>query len=254
MHYYKFEIATWHLHTSHLSLIEEAVYFRLINYYYDTELPIPNETQPVIRRLRLTEYADIVEQILQEFFEWQPDGWHQKHCNDKIFEYHNKATINKTNGSKGGRPKKKEETQPVISGNPDETLIKNKELGTINKELLIKNNNLKDIDLLFGFEDFWSAYDYKKSKPVAQKEWKKLNIDDLLLSEILHSVHAYVRSTPDKKFRKHPSTWIHQKCWEDDITESKPVETEKERKNREFYENIYGKKVDHDKYTIDAEQ
>jgi uncharacterized protein YdaU (DUF1376 family) len=57
MHYYKFEIAVWHLHTSHLSLIEEAVYFRLINFYYDTESPIPTETHSVIRRLRLTEYC-----------------------------------------------------------------------------------------------------------------------------------------------------------------------------------------------------
>jgi len=142
MHYYKFEIATWHLHTSHLSLIEEAVYWRLINFYYDTETPIPQETQSVIRRLRLVEYSDIVASILLEFFVLQDDGWHQKHCDIKILEYHDTAIRNKNNGKNGGRPKKSndlldEKTQSVISGNPDETLIKNKELLTINKELEI---------------------------------------------------------------------------------------------------------------------
>ena len=101
MHYYKFEIATWHLHTSHLSLIEEAVYWRLINFYYDTETPIPEETQSVIRRLRLIEYSDIVASILLEFFVLQDDGWHQKHCDDKIFEYHENAKKNKANGKNG---------------------------------------------------------------------------------------------------------------------------------------------------------
>ena len=37
MHYYKFNIADWSLGTAHLSLIEEAIYFRLINHYYDSE-------------------------------------------------------------------------------------------------------------------------------------------------------------------------------------------------------------------------
>jgi len=68
MYYYKFNIADWHLATSHLSLEEEAIYFRLINYYYDTESPIPVETQSVIRRLRLGSNSEIVGIILKEFF------------------------------------------------------------------------------------------------------------------------------------------------------------------------------------------
>jgi len=250
MHYYKFEIAVWHLHTSHLSLIEEAVYFRLINFYYDTESPIPTETHSVIRRLRLTEYSEIVAQILNEFFELHDDGWHQKHCDLKIIEYHAKGNTNKNNGKKGGRPKKVKETQSVNSDNPDITLITNKELRIINNELGIKNNNK---DTLLGFEDFWSAYDHKKSKPMAQKAWKQIGVDDALLSTILHAVYAYVRNTPDKKYRKHPATWLNQKCWDDEITESKPVETEKDRKAREFYEQLYGKGVKDEQYTINAD-
>ena len=75
MHYYKFNIADWSLHTGHLSVEEEAVYFRLINHYYDTEVPIPKITQPVIRRLRLGSHAEVVAIILEEFFTLIGDLW-----------------------------------------------------------------------------------------------------------------------------------------------------------------------------------
>ena len=144
MYYYKFNIADWHLATSHLSLEEEAIYFKLINYYYDTEQPIPTETQTVIRRLRLGSYSDTVTVILTEFFELSTDGWHHKRCDDEIHAYHLKAEKNKTVGKLGGRPKKNndladnpQETQTVSKNNPQETL-------TINHKPLTKNHN-KDI-------------------------------------------------------------------------------------------------------------
>ncbi len=122
MYYYKFNIADWHLATSHLSLEEEAIYFRLINFYYDTEQAIPVETQSVIRRLRLGSYSETVGIILKEFFILESDGWHHKRCDDEISQYHEKAEVNQINGKKGGRPKK---TQSVSRDNPDITLTKN---------------------------------------------------------------------------------------------------------------------------------
>lgn len=139
MHYYKFNIPDWHLHTAHLSLVEDAVYRRLIDHYYDTESPIPSETQPVLRRLRLANESDIAAAILQEFFVLTDEGWRHKRCDRIISEYHSKANTNKENGKNGGRPRKdaptnnQSETQPVISGNPSETLTTNQELLTIDK-------------------------------------------------------------------------------------------------------------------------
>lgn len=134
MYYYKFNIADWHLATSHLSLEEEAIYFRLINYYYDTENPIPKETQSVIRRLRLGSHSDSVGIILKEFFTLESNGWHHKRCDDEISQYHDKAEVNQENGKKGGRPKK---TQTVSKDNPDITLTKN------HKPLTNNHNNIR---------------------------------------------------------------------------------------------------------------
>jgi uncharacterized protein YdaU (DUF1376 family) len=132
MYYYKFNIADWHLATSHLMLEEEAIYFKLINYYYDTEQPIPKETQTVIRRLRLGNYSDIVISVLQEFFVLEDDGWHHQRCDEEVEKYHNKAETNKKVGKLGGRPRKNndlqsnpQETQTVSNDNPQETLTKN---------------------------------------------------------------------------------------------------------------------------------
>ena len=106
MHYYKFNIPDWSLHTAHLSLAEEAVYFRLINHYYDTEKPIPEETQSVIRRLRLGNESDTVRLILDEFFVLKNNNWHHKRCDEEIKEFKKKAKTNQANGAKGGRPRK----------------------------------------------------------------------------------------------------------------------------------------------------
>jgi uncharacterized protein YdaU (DUF1376 family) len=131
MYYYKFNIADWHLATSHLSLEEEAIYFKLINFYYDSEQAIPLETDSVIRRLRLGSVRDIVGIVLKEFFVLQEDGWHHLRCDDEISKYHYKAEVNQRIGKLGGRPKK---TESVSVGIPEITLTKNQEPLTINQE------------------------------------------------------------------------------------------------------------------------
>lgn len=112
MYYYKFNISDWALSTGHLSEIEELVYFRLMNYYYDTEQPIPLETHSVIRRLRLGSHSDTVGLILSEFFTETENGWTHSRCDEVIESYHGNAKINKENGKKGGRPRKNKGQKP----------------------------------------------------------------------------------------------------------------------------------------------
>ena len=155
MHYYKFHISDWSLATNHLSLEEEAVYFRLLNYYYDTECPIPLETQMVSRRLRLGNHSETLELILNEFFEETDDGWISKRCDVEIEEYQKKVEHNKKVGKLGGRPKKNNDlhenpeiTQGVSTINPDITLTINHKPLTINhnkKEKIIKKKSSEEL-------------------------------------------------------------------------------------------------------------
>ena len=157
MNYYSFHISDWVLHTNHLTLEEEAVYRRLIDYYYDTEQPIPEKTQSVIRRLRLGSYSDVVGLILSEFFTLMDDGWHNLRADIEITEYNKKAELARKNGRKGGRPKKQkqlnqqlnnnenpEKTQSVNSGNQEKSESKaNQEPITNNQEPIGKNKEKK---------------------------------------------------------------------------------------------------------------
>ena len=154
MHYYKFNIADWHLATSHLSLEEEAVYFKLINFYYDSERAIPLETDSVIRRLRLGSVKDTVGIVLQEFFVLQDDGWHHLRCDDEISKYHHKAEVNQRIGKLGGRPKK---TETVSVGIPQITLTTNHKP--------ITNNHIVTPDGVT--ESVWN--DYLKIRKAAKK-------------------------------------------------------------------------------------
>jgi len=152
MHYYKFNIGDWALHTSHLSLEEEAIYFRLINFYYDTEKPIPLETQTVFRRLRFGSNLVLADSILNEFFQKTEKGFVHSRCEELIKDYRKTAKKNKANGAKGGRPRKdagSKETQKKPNGLPDETQDKPKDnpnykLETTNQELET-NNQFNDV-------------------------------------------------------------------------------------------------------------
>jgi len=167
VHYYKFNIPAWGLSTSHLSLEEEAIYFRLVNFYYDTEQPIPLETQSVFRRLRLATHEKAAVQILEEFFVKTKKGFVHAKCDEVLAEYKVKAGKNQTNGKNGGRPKKikpLQETQEKPTGLLNEThaepkdnlnykpITNNQEPITNNQEQTNKTNpypgmkSLDDID------------------------------------------------------------------------------------------------------------
>jgi uncharacterized protein YdaU (DUF1376 family) len=213
VHYYKFEISVWNLHTAHLTLVEEAVYRRLIDHYYDTEAPIGADYGMMIRRLRLENYQDEVQTILNEFFTQTDKGWVNKHCDEKIKAYKNKKKVNKTNGKSGGRPKKPIETDSVIDGLPVVTL-------TTNNKQETKNNNI-NYDL---FDVFWKKYPRKVAKPNAVKVWNRLKPSDELLQKMLSAINAQGLCDKEIQFVPHPATWLNGHRWEDEVTNNKVAE------------------------------
>lgn len=132
MHYYKFNIKDWSRDTAHLTVEEEGVYRRLLDHYYESETPIPVETKPVIRRLRLGGHEEATSTILGEFFVLGDDGYRHKRCDGEIEKYHAKAVSNRENGKRGGRPSKPKENPIGYEDEPTDNL--NQEPLTINQE------------------------------------------------------------------------------------------------------------------------
>lgn len=139
MHYYKFNIKDWTRDTAHLSVEEEGVYRRLLDHYYESEMPIPSETQPVIRRLRLSGHEESLSVVLGEFFQLGDDGYRHKRCDDEIGKYHSKAQANRQNGKSGGRPRKPENNPDGSEEKPKDNL--NHKPLTTNQEQI---NNIGD--------------------------------------------------------------------------------------------------------------
>lgn len=189
MHYYKLNIADWNLSTAHLNPECEAIYFRLVNHYYDTETLIPLETQSVFNRLRLTGCEEIALGILGEFFELTDNGWKHKRCDIELKEYHQMAKKNRKNGSKGGRPKKNIDlqiTQSVNSGNP--LVTQTKPTGP-NHKPLTKNHkprtNNKDIRATLDF-GLWPNIpsdqilkDYKKLRVIKKAPFTQTVVNSM---------------------------------------------------------------------------
>jgi uncharacterized protein YdaU (DUF1376 family) len=116
MHYYSFHIGDYRSSTAHLSNAEDLAYRRLIDMYYDTEQPIPLDTQRVARRLRVG--IEVVSAVLDDFFTLADDGWHHERCNEEIEKYHVLADRNRKNGKLGGRPKKPSGLPVVTQSEP----------------------------------------------------------------------------------------------------------------------------------------
>ena len=152
MNYYTFHSGDYLRDTSHLTLIEDAIYRRLIDWYYTNESPLPSDFKKIARLIRASEFLADVEQVVSEFFVLDVNGWSQSRCDAEIAVYHEKAQKARENGQKGGRPKSKkepnnnpQETDSVIFGNPHETESQaNQEPRTNNQEPFNKNKTRED--------------------------------------------------------------------------------------------------------------
>jgi uncharacterized protein YdaU (DUF1376 family) len=70
-----------------------------------------------------------------------------------------------------------------------------------------------------GFDEFWDAFAKKVDRPAAERAWRKLKPKPELIATIVARARAYVRTTPDKGFRRNPATWLNGRGWEDELIE-----------------------------------
>lgn len=77
-----------------------------------------------------------------------------------------------------------------------------KQINTSNKERL-------------SFSRFWDLFDKKVERAKCEKKWAK--ISDADKEKIFEHVPKYVKSQPEKQYRKNPLTYLNGECWNDEI-------------------------------------
>lgn len=108
MNFYKRYIGDYLRDTLRLSMIQDGAYGRLIDVYYAEEKPLPLQKDELYQIARATNKAerDAVDAVMSRFFKESPDGYRHKRIDEEIGKAQAKAEANKTNGLKGGRPRK----------------------------------------------------------------------------------------------------------------------------------------------------
>ena len=69
------------------------------------------------------------------------------------------------------------------------------------------------------FNQWWEIYDKKVGKSEAKKKFISLSL--VTLKKILDHTRLYVKSNPDKQYRKDPIRYLIKKVWEDEIIKEK---------------------------------
>ena len=129
MNYYERHLGDYAKDTAHLSMLEHGAYTLLMDRYYSTELPIPQDQTYRVTRARSKEEKLAVDVVLAEFFKLV-DGFYTKgRIDEEITKVQSKIKAAQENGKRGGRPKKnpketKEKPTGLFLGSEIETGLK----------------------------------------------------------------------------------------------------------------------------------
>lgn len=228
MHYYTFSPKDYMSKTSFLEPMEDLAYRRMLDYCYLNEKALPSDIEEIALLVRMRTHSECIATVLRYFFELTDDGYINNRAVREICAYQEKS--DKARESALARwDKRKSKTQPKPNdskglsernANACETHDErnaNYKLITINDELETKTTDAqKARELNIPFDDFWTAYDKKEDRARCEKKWKLLT--DSQREQTMSHVPSYVASTPDKKFRKNPSTYLNNESWDNEIT------------------------------------
>jgi uncharacterized protein YdaU (DUF1376 family) len=207
MIWYKFFLADYIKDTHHLDDAEDLCYRRLIDLYYLTEKPIPLDLGSVARKVRLD--LDIVEAVLNEFFDRTEDGYSHSRCEREIKKYQHQASINRKLAKRSVASRSNQSlNQSATNGSPNQI-----------SDIREKNKNTSSAEpTRFGeFWSLWPASKRKVGKAVCEKKWAARDLDSLA-DQILSHVRTMKETDQWKEgFEPAPVTYLNQSRWQDDL-------------------------------------
>ena len=186
--FYNFHIGDYKSHTSHLSVIEDIAYRRLLDFYYLHEKPI--KQHDIARQIGMREHEQDVLTILDEFFLSSPQGFIHPRADKEIARFKEFAEAGKRGAAKrwgaNGEANSPPNPTPIATNNHKPITNNHKPNITtpdgvsdaVFKDYLEKSNIKFDFQLQYGKYD---DYDFKiADKIVEVKSSGYKNSDDWL--------------------------------------------------------------------------
>ena len=138
--YMKFYVADYDAATSHLTLEEDGVYFRLLRLAWQTaHCSLPNNPEWIARKMRVTalQYGHVIKPILDEYFRMRDGQWSQKRQREVFKQSRDIIRKRRAAGQLGGLAKslKTKESTPSKRGSKNlASIIRDRDI-KINKNL-----------------------------------------------------------------------------------------------------------------------
>lgn len=162
--YFQFEPAEYLTKdVSFCTLSAQGLFINICSYYWQRKCDLTKE-----QFLRRFNYINEFEELLKEgIIDLDNDKIIVKFLNFQYFKATEKSTVNSSNGSKGGRPKKRIETETKAKLNPIESETKGIREDKIKEDEIIKNKNnillKKELKNIFNFKKKLLEYGFKEN-------------------------------------------------------------------------------------------
>lgn len=112
MNFFKFHLGDYYKKTSHLSMLEDGAYRRLIDAIYLREGPLPADTEQVHRLVKAFTKVEktAVDSMLAEFFVLTDAGYTNARCDEELAETKERREKARQSGLASGRSRKRSTT------------------------------------------------------------------------------------------------------------------------------------------------
>jgi uncharacterized protein YdaU (DUF1376 family) len=120
MNYFELHVGDYQRKTAHLSLAEHGAYSLMLQAFYATEKPLPENRKILYRMLRVASKTErtAVDSVCDQFWYAVEGGLSNKRAEQVLAAYHNWLAKQKANGSQGGRPPKPKDNPSLTQGLP----------------------------------------------------------------------------------------------------------------------------------------
>ena len=199
--------------TAHLSLAEHGAYTMLLDHYYGSEKPLPNDNTALFRICRAftQDEQTAVMNVADSFFPVNGDGLrHNKRADKELAKRQAISQKRAKAGAKGADSKwhgkdMTNDTTPTTTttetATPTTTTPKSPQGGSER------------------FDEFWEVYPKKRAKKDALAKWKRKGLDKIA-DQLIADVKNRIENDDEWRggFIPHPTTYINGERWNDEIS------------------------------------